>query len=274
MPEDEKKTLGSLNIISFVVLLLTFCLFFYIAFIRTADQNVSRFKVLANKAAIDLKALNDAKLVKFEELKRLHAGQNNLDSTVTKVPISDVPMFLQKINNETIASGLKISNINKVDDNTYKLSINAPYYRLVNFLFKIEQTNLSIQDMSIHPLSDHKNQISMTLKVIKNEMSRNNLKDLNEFEKKYAGITRDPLQKEAEPLKNTGPSDVIDLTWEFKLTGIGFDRARYANIDHNNYYTGDDFKDMRIVKILKDRVKLQSGSQKFFIGFRKPVIKK
>jgi hypothetical protein len=144
----------------------------------------------------------------------------------------------------------------------------------MNFLYKIEQSNLAIQGMDIRPFSTHNNEIRLTLKVIDDKMSQNNLSALRNFNKKYAKTTRDPFQKGTSAHEVSGSPDVIDLTWEFKLSATGFGKARYAHIDRKNYYEGDIFNGMRIVRIQKGRVDLESGSQKFFIGFRKPTSKR
>ena len=274
MPEEEKNSPKPLSIVSLVVLFFAACLFFYIAFYQTAEQNKKLFNSITHKIEVELSETSEAQIKKIEESKIEQDQQIQPDSQAIQVPISNVPTFLQKINNETIASGTELSNVKKVDDHTYKLTVDAPFYRLVDFLFKIEQSNLAVQAMDIHPFSNRKNLINITLRVIQNEMSEDNLQTINEFEKKYTGITRDPFRKGMGPDEIAGPSDIIDLTWEFKLTGIGFDKGKFANIDHKNYRKGDTFNGMRITGIHRDRVDLQSGPMKFFIFFRKPGKKK
>jgi len=280
MPEEERRGLDPLDVGSFLVLLLAAGLFFYIAFYRTAEQNKRYFNSMIPTTDAEIQTLSDARLKKTRELKEKtelniqKKQKKQSDTDYLQVAISGVPMFLQKINKETIASGTELRDVKKVDDYTYQLTVFAPFYRLMNFLYKIEQSNLAIQDMDIRPFSTHNNQVRLTLKVIEDEMSQNNLLVLKDFEKKYAKTTRDPFQKGTSAHEASGPPDVIDLTWEFKLSGTGFDKAKYSHIDRKNYYEGDIFNGMRIVKIQKGRVNLESGSQKFFIGFRKPVSKK
>jgi hypothetical protein len=280
MPEEERRGPDPLDIGSFLVLLLAAGLFFYIAFYRTAEQNKRYFNSMARKADVEIQTLSDARSKKTRELKEKTDSsiqkeqKKQPDTGSLQVAISGVPMFLQKINKETIASGTELRDVKKVDNYTYQLTVFAPFYRLMNFLYKIEQSNLAIQNLDIRPFSTHNNEIHLTLKVIEDEMSQNNLLVLKDFEKKYAKTTRDPFQKGTAGHEVTGPPDVIDLTWEFKLSATGFDKAKYAHIDRKNYYEGDVFNGMRIVRIQKGRVDLESGSQKFFIGFRKPVSKK
>ena len=280
MPEEESKTLEPLDIMSFLVLLLAAILFFYVAFYRPAEQNRRYINSLTQKADDERKALLDANLAKIKESK-IQQGQEKQkeqekqkDIKPEKELIVGVPTFLQTINKEITSSGTELNDVKKVDNHTYTLSVTAPFHRLVNFLYRIERFNLAIENMSISPISPHNNRINLTLKIIEHEMSNNNRQVINTFEQKYAQTTRDPFQKDTSAQETTGPSDVIDLTWEFKLTGTGFDKAKYAHIERKNYHEGDIFKGMRIVGIHKDRVELESGSQKYIIGFRKRAKKR
>ena len=192
MPEIEKTPFGLLDILSFVVLLLAAGLLFYTGFYRTAEQNKSHFLMLTQRAEDDLKILSDAQSKKKRQLDDGEAeDQNQPDSISLGGSISDVSMFLQKINTETRNSDVELSNIEKLDKTTYKMTAFAPFYRLVHFLFKIEQSNLAIQEMEILPFTTQKNLIHMTLRVIGNEMSKTNLRTLNDFESQYSTTFRD-----------------------------------------------------------------------------------
>lgn len=279
--DEERRSPDPLDIGSFLVLFLAAGLFFYIGFYRTAEQNKRYLYSMTRKADSEIQKLSDTRLKKIRELKEKR--DSHIPKEMKKqtdpaksfhVAISGVPMFLQKINKETIATGTELRDVKKLDNYTYQLTVFAPFYRLMNFLYLIEQSNMAIQNMDIRPFSAHNNEIHLTLKVIEDEMSQKNLLVLKGFEKKYAKTTRDPFQKGTSAHEAVGPPDVIDLTWEFKLSGTGSDKAKYAHIDRKNYYEGDIFNGMRIVKIQKGRVDLESGSQKFFIGFRKPINKK
>ena len=183
--------------------------------------------------------------------------------------------MLQKINKETIACGLELSTIEKINDTPYRLSCFAPFYRLVNFLQRIEASNLAVQDMDVLPFSERQNKIQIVLTVTKDQMSKDNLQVLADLKKSADQHLRNPFQRDVGAQETARAPDVIDLTWKFKLTGIGFDRSRYANINHKNYYVGDEFSGMRIVRIENDRVDLTDNSQKYMIGFRykKPISK-
>jgi len=217
MPEEERRGLDPLDIGSFVVLLLAAGLFFYIAFYRTAEQNKRYLNSMTRKADVEIQIFSDARSKKTGELKEKTESsiqkkqKKQPDTGSLQVAISGVPMFLQKINKETIASGTEMRDVKKVDNYTYQLTVFAPFYRLMNFLYKIEQSNLAIQDMDIRPFSTLNNEVRLTLKVIDDEMSQNNLLVLKDFEKKYAKTTRDPFQKGTSAHESAGPPDVIDL---------------------------------------------------------------
>lgn len=273
MADDrEKKGFSPLDGISFGVLFLALCFFLYMAFGRTAIQNRSSFRSLIKKT--------DAELQVLTKKKQEHDAAKSMEGVETtasdKGPVSNVPTLLQKINRESIACGLELSTIEKVDNTTYKLSCFAPFYRLVNFLQRIEESNLAVQDMDVLPFSEEKNRIQIILKLTEDQMAESNLKILAETKKGADQPFRNPFKKDVGSQEAVTPPDVIDLTQKFKLTGIGFDTAEYANINHKNYYVGDELSGMRIVRIENDRVDLVANSQKYVISFRykKPLSKK
>ena len=270
--DKEKKSFSALDGISFAVLFLAVCFFLYMAFGRTAMQNRKNFRSLIKKTDTELQVLAKKK----QEWDASRASEGSESAATGLGPLSNVPMLLQKINKESIACGLELSTIQKVDNTTYKLSCFAPFYRLVNFLQRIEESNLAVQDMDILPFSDQKNRINIILKLTEDQMTQNNLKILDASKKRADRPFRNPFQKDPGSQESSSPPDVIDLTSKFKLTGIGFDRAQYANINHKNYYVGDELSGMRIVKIENGRVDLVSNSQKYTIRFRykKPLSKK
>ncbi|MFC1825137.1 hypothetical protein ACFL9T_20685, partial [Thermodesulfobacteriota bacterium] len=266
MTVHESTGLSSLDLTSLIILPLALCLFIYMAFIRTADQNKRVFTTLAQKTESERNTLTAAKIKEIKTSK-LRAGKHaEGDSASGHGKITDVPMFLQKINEETIDSGVELRNVKKLDASTYQITAEAPFYRLVNFLLQIEQANLAVQSMSVRPAGINKNQINLKIRVLGGEMSENNLQNLKDFHMKHAKTIRDPFIKSSGPHDAPNSPDEIDLTWEYKLTGIGFDKHPYANIDHKNYHLGEELKGMRIIRIHKDRIELQLGDQKFKIG--------
>ncbi|MBN2124826.1 MAG: hypothetical protein JW821_11070 [Deltaproteobacteria bacterium] len=270
MPDQDKRPLDKIDIISFVVLILAAALFLYVAFFRTAAQSKRHLDRLTQGIEKEIQALAEGAAKKAKRSSPAAGSQQgDSDGGDSPAPVSDVPTFLQKLNKETLASGMELNNIEKLDDATYRITAYAPFYRLVSFLYKVEQANLAVQDLDIHPFSDHKSALQLILKVTGDDMSSANLQTLKAFETSYGEPFRDPFEKEPGARESPGLPDVIDLTWKFRLTGIGFDRAKFATIDHKNYYVGDSFNDMVVVDIRNDGVDLKSDSQKYLIGFRR-----
>lgn len=265
-----------LNIVSFAALFLALIFFCYMAFIRTAEINRNHLDYIAKEAEKELALLSETKEKKIAEEKAKKNAESSQDSSPKKAGlIDDVPMLLEKINTEAIGSGMELINIEKLDKTTYKLNAYAQFYRLINFIFKIEQANLAVTQIGIKPFSAQNDRITMTLKVVGDEMSEANKILLDNFDKASKESFRNPFLRDPGAMQAVEQPDVIDLTWKFKLSGIGEDhRGRYANIDHKTYYKNNEFNGMKIFEIQKDRVELLSGSQKFSISFRykKPLL--
>jgi hypothetical protein len=269
MPESGKKAFDPLDIISFLALLLAAALFFYVAFYRTIEQSRGHFARLAREADEEIKALDAARIKKAEEAAKQRAKPTRDRPTDLKGPVHDVPSLLQKINSDAIGSGLELINIEKMDDHRYRLSAYAPFDRLVQFLFRVERSNLGLEDMGIHPSPGRGDQIQLVLRMIPGEMSPENKGQLDDFEKVARLPVRNPFKKGGGADEGLTTPDRLDLTWKFKLTGIGVDRTgRYAHIDHKNVYKGDIFNGMRVTDVGKDRVELETDARKFFIAFR------
>lgn len=265
MPDQGNKALTTLDMVSFAALLLAAVLFLYMAFYRTAEQNGRHFATLTKTANEEIKTLTAA-----AQLKAIQASTPKEGGGPSREDVSDLPALLQKINSETISSGMELSQIEKLDKDRYKLTAQAPFDRLILFLFRIEQANLAVEDMEIHPLAGHKDQVSMVLRVLGYDMSQENRQVLSDFRKSMGLPLRNPFKKDAGSTEMAGSLDQIDLTWKFKLTGTGMDRGGgYANIDHKHYYKDDIFNGMRVTRIEKDRVELESDTQKFFMTFRR-----
>lgn len=263
MSERVEKNLQLTNIISCGVLLLSIALFLYLAFYRNADRSIAHLESLIQEAETESGQMEKPTTPQEQEM--------GVNTPVTQPLKNDSPTFLEKINKEFIASGVELDHIEKLDadDYTYRFVAYAPFNRLLDFLSRIEQSNLAIQDLDVHPYARDKNLINMTLRLIRAEMSPDEKRAFHGLQEKLPKIIRDPFKKNA--VIRPSPSDkpgIINLTWKHKLTGVGFDKARYATIDHKNYYKGDVFHGMRITRIESDRVYLELRSQKYFIRFR------
>jgi hypothetical protein len=253
-----KKTVGSTYVLSFLVLGLALVLFLYLAVYKSYEHNMERFRSLNNRGKKELQVSRKAKT----ESSRARLS----DSVQEAASITTVPMFLENINKEFLASALQLDHIQKSesDDSVYSFTALAPFDCLVDFLLRIEQSNLALQDLAIHPYSSRKNLINITLRVIKDEMTPEDREEFIAYQERYQKTIRDPFRKGG----TGGQPGLINLTWKYKLSGIGFDTERYATIDHKDYYKGDLFHGLHIVRIQSDQVHLEAGSQKYFLGFR------
>ena len=267
MDRGSGKVLGPADITSFMVLLVAAVYFF----ISVIDQNAN----LSMKRFQNLSKIAESQLVKANSKEKTPIKNKTAVGNDHKI-ISDVPTFLEMLNTKLASAGLELDTIKKSEDNdyTYEVITYATFGRLLNFLYRTEQSNLAIQDLDIHPYSGEKRLINIKLQLIQDEMNPDDLQSFIAFQRKYGERLRDPFQKETlvQVLKDTPhqkPSP-INLTWKYRLTGIGVDKERYATIDHNNYYPNDVFNGMRITQILSDRVRLESkdGKTEYLIAFR------
>ncbi len=171
MNRGNGKVMGPVDITSFLVLLLAVALFFYSVIDQNADRSMKRFRNLSKTAESQLVKANP----KGKKPKENHKAAGN-DQKV----ISDVPAFLEMLNTKLAASGLELDTIKKSEDNdyTYEFITYASFGRLLNFLYRTEQSNLAIQDLDIHPYSGEKHLINIKLQLIKDKM---NVDDLRSF---------------------------------------------------------------------------------------------
>ena len=260
---DERHP-GLIDSMSYVALVLAAAFFFYYTIGRNADRTAKYFQNLVKKT--------ESQIAKIKPKIAKPVEKSPVKDKDLKI-ISDVPTFLEMLNKKLTISGLTLDTIKKSNDNdyTYEFITYAPFDRLLHFLYSTEQSNLAIQDLDIHPYSETSQLINIKLRLIKDKMAQDDLKQFHDFQKKFPKSIRDPFQKAVliSTRKQAG-EQVINLTWKYKLTGIGFDKERYATIDHNTYYVGDPFHGMRIDRIQSDRVHLISadGKIKYIVAFR------
>ncbi|MEW6667840.1 MAG: hypothetical protein AB1512_21735 [Thermodesulfobacteriota bacterium] len=268
MPGDEKRAYASLDIISFAALILAAGLFFYVAFYRTAEQNRRQFAELTQKAEEELKTLTAAQTKRAEESKPSQEKQASRGAGGPEGPVTDLTMLLQKVNADTLQSSMELSQIEKMDAERYRLTAHAPFERLLHFLLRVEQSNLALEDMAIHPLPGARDQVKLLLRVLGGDMSQQNRRLLDALQKAGPASLRNPFKRDGRTEPPVSP-DRVDLTWKFRLTSIGIDsKGRYANIDRKLVHKGDVFNGMVVTEVAKDRVDLSSDGQKAFVAFR------
>jgi hypothetical protein len=269
MPGEEKRGFAPLDIVSFAALILAAALFFYVAFYRTAEQSRTHFAELTQKAEEELKALTAAQARRAEESRTSPDKQVPGAAGAREGTVADLPMLLQKVSTDTLQSSMELSQIEKIDAERYRLTAQAPFERLLQFLLRVEQSNLALEEVSVHPLPGARDQVKLLLRVLRGEMSQQNRRLLDELQKPVPTAMRNPFKRDGRTPEASVSPDQMDLTWKFKLTSIGIDsKGRYANIDRKVVHKGDVFNGMVVTEVGQNRVELTSDTQKVFIAFR------
>jgi hypothetical protein len=195
--------------------------------------------------------------------------------------ISYAPTFLQNINeiarnNEVIIHKLTPDSEQHLK---FKLEILTDYYTFIVFISQLESLDTILDDIQVHPYDASSNPpihaISFTI-IPRNDAKplagKRLLKLQTEVDKRDK---RNPFQRFAYDSKRQKVSPVIDLTWVYKLGGLGIAQNgnQYATINRNNYQVGDLMDGRKITRISSDKVYLEKknkrGTAKFTLTFRK-----
>ncbi len=197
------------------------------------------------------------------------------------IGIRYLPTFLQRINEIARHNDVIIKKLSPDADETlkFKLDFISTYYTFVNFTSELEALDIILNDLQIHPY-DHtqsppQHAISFTLTPRNDAEPLADIR-LSRLQQKVAEKDkRDPFQRFAFDSTRVIVSRAIDLTWIYKLGGLGLDTSgnRYATINHANYSVGDILDGRTITNITNKEVKLEKttreGKLKYRLGFRK-----
>ncbi|MDG2284426.1 MAG: hypothetical protein P8N43_02705 [Alphaproteobacteria bacterium] len=160
----------------------------------------------------------------------------------------------------------------------FKLAIITDYLTLLRFAAQLESLNVGINDLQVRPYDptktpvEHAIEFSITPRDDAKPVKSTWVKSIKD--KVTVKNKRNPFQRFAYNKSEPKPSPWIDLTWIYRLSGIGrIGEARIATIDSRDYAVGDTLKDMVVDEILSDRIKLKresaDGVQTYVLGFRK-----
>ena len=201
------------------------------------------------------------------------------------VGIRSLPEFLKRINN--IARETKVIIVKLTPDPNktlrFNLQIIEDYYDFIKFSAKLESLNVNIHDIEVHPYDLGKQpplhviSFSLTPRADAEPLSSVRISNLaNRVKQKNR---RNPFQRFAYNAKEKLIRPEIDLTWDYKLSGIGrVGDKRYVTINSQDYDTGDKFNGMVIKKIESKRVYLEketpNGIEKYQLKFRRSKKKK
>ncbi|MBF0561537.1 MAG: hypothetical protein HQL37_05840 [Alphaproteobacteria bacterium] len=221
--------------------------------------------------------------------------------------IGSVPDFLERINSVAKDTGVSIrdkdGNVQK-DKNgkilrepgiwirklvphegkelTFDIEIIEDYFKFLRFSQLLESLDVTIHDIQVHsydlghtteggrPLPIHAISFSITPRNDAAPLATARLARLDEMVK--APDKRNPFQRLVSI--NHVVRNEIDLTWIYKLSGIGaVGGVRMATIESKEYEAGSVFAGMTVDRIESDVVNLikktDNGVEKYVIRFRK-----
>ena len=238
------------------------------------------WKIYSNEAA---QIFNNENGVFESKLRSLEEARANKDSEY--VGIRSLPAFLKRINDVARRTKVIIQKLTPDPDNSLRFNMNLieDYYNFIKFSSQLESLDVSIHDIEVHPydLSKrpplHAISFSLTPRADAEPLSSDRISQLaRRVEQKDR---RNPFQRYAFDKKAPAATPEIDLTWVYKLSGIGrIGNDRSVTIDSQDYNAGDEFKGMVIKKIDSNRVFLEKqtdhGLEKYQLKFRRKKNKK
>ena len=213
------------------------------------------------------------------KLKKI-ADAQKIDSKDTN-KIRSLPVFLERINSVAKKTGVIIHKLKPSPENDllFTLQIIEDYFKFIRFSSILESLNVTIKNIEVHPYDISK---SPPTHVISFQLiPRADAEELSSarisFLKDQVARTdkRNPFQRYAFNKEAKKAEIQIDLTWDYKLSGIGrIGDDRYATINDQDYKKGDELDGMLITDVSSKRVLLQKeskerGVEKFQLKFRK-----
>jgi len=221
----------------------------------------------AQVAALDAQVLSGILQKEATELteRRKQLDQKKAEeSQDASSAINSLPKFLTHINSIAQDTKVIIDELMPSKDTKLKftLKIRADYLTFLRFAARLETLNVSINDQQVRPFNAgvtppiHAIEFSITPRNDAEPLSGTRLTQMqtqvNEPNK------RNPFQRFAFNGPNKEVTKQIELTWIYKLTGIGSANGkRTATINGRDYAIGDDMEGMAIAVIESDRVLLK-----------------
>ncbi len=192
------------------------------------------------------------------------------------------PIFLARINEIAHNNEVIIRKLSPDKEGTlskFNLDFIADYATFVRFTSELESLDILLDNVQVHPYDLNKtpplHSISFSL-IPQNNAEPIAGQRLDELKKwVFAKDKRDPFQRFAYDTSKKVVNPSIDLTWVYKLEGLGLipGTGPYANINRKSYRIGDDLNGREIIRIGNDRVYLQKkgrdGVTDYVLAFRK-----
>ena len=223
---------------------------------------------------------NSAAATKLRDFEKARTEKNS-----GPAGIRSLPEFLKRINNIARETQVIIRKLTPDPDKTlrFNLHIIEDYYDFIKFLAKLESLNVNIHDIEVHPYDLGKRPplhvISFSLTPRADAEPLSSVRISNLLSRVRQKNRRNPFQRFAYNEKDKLVRPEIDLTWVYKLSGIGrVGDKRYVTINSQDYNAGDEFNGMVIKKIESRRVYLEkvtpNGIEKYQLKFRRVKKKK
>ena len=192
--------------------------------------------------------------------------------------VQNIHSFLQNITQVAKDTTIIINKLTPRENQkfTFDLQIVEDYFKFLQFSQLLERRDVIIHDIQVCPYDAgrtppvHAISFSLTPRNDAEPMTGKRLNRLKEIVD--APDKRNPFQRFVSVGQVVRKE--IDLTWIYKLSGIGsVGGVRIATIDSREYEAGTQFADMTITGIDADRVNLfkhtPNGDEKYIIRFRR-----
>ena len=246
---------------------------------------VAGYSLLYSSKSVYLRDLSmvsgSVQTVNAEMKKRVDASRKQ-EQEAAAAGIRYLPVFMARINEIAHNNEVIIRKLAPDKEGTllkFRLDFIADYPTFVRFTAELESLDILLDDIQVHPHDLTKtpplHNISFTL-IPQNNAEPIAGQRLDELKKwVFAKDKRDPFQRFAYDTSRKVVNASIDLTWVYKLEGLGQTpgSGSYANINRKSYHVGDDLDGREITKIGADRVYLQKkgrdGITEYTLSFRK-----
>ena len=195
--------------------------------------------------------------------------------------LQSLPSFLGHINSIASQTKVIIRELSPAQDKSLKfnLKITTDYFTFLRFMSELEALNVIVNDVQIHPYDSRKTPPEHAIEF--SITPRGNGEPLPNANERIKALRdqvgepgkRNPFQRFAFNKDKMQVTRDIELTWLYRLTGIGrIGDKRMATINAQDYSTGDSFDGMTITAIETDRVRLEKksaeGTTSYILKFR------
>ncbi|MBF8271230.1 MAG: hypothetical protein HW380_335 [Magnetococcales bacterium] len=212
---------------------------------------------------------------------KIDASKKTQEANV-ETGIRYLPLFLARINEIAHNNEVVIRKLSPDKEGTllkFDLDFTADYSTFVRFTAELESLDILLDNIQVHPYDASKtppvHAITFSLIPQNNAepISGQRLENLKKWV--YAKDKRDPFQRFAYDTTRKVVNPAVDLTWIYKLEGIGLtpEKKPYANVNRKNYQVGDSLDGRTITKIDEAKINLEKrdrdGVTEYTLGFRK-----